>query len=110
MKVSRTIILLYTLFNLRISWLNIDRFDGGTAEVKDEFLGTKCREIMLIYRIIKGFPETKCREKPKCRSPRRQFNFYKPIYAIKYFTFHKIFDFYEKYFESEHKNNIDYCV
>jgi hypothetical protein len=25
--------------------LNINRFDGGAAEVKDEFLGTKCREI-----------------------------------------------------------------
>jgi DNA-directed RNA polymerase beta subunit/intein/homing endonuclease len=30
----------------------IDRFDGGSVEVKDEFLGTKCREIENIFKII----------------------------------------------------------
>ena len=28
--------------------LEDNRFDGGAAEVKDEFLGTKCREIIFI--------------------------------------------------------------
>jgi hypothetical protein len=64
---------------------NINRFDGGAAEVKDEFLGTKCREIIFsekstekitksnevgskngdkyIYLCeIQDFPRTKCRE------------------------------------------------
>ena len=37
--------------------IKIDRFDGGAAEVKDEFIVTKCRE------------------RPICRSLRRQNSF-----------------------------------